>query len=86
MKLKSGFIVHSSSNETILVPVGGSEFSGIVKGNATLGEILALLKTDISERELVRVMHSRFEAPEEIIARDVKKALAELRDIGALDE
>ena len=86
MKLKSGFIVHSSSNETILVPGGGSEFSGIVKGNATLGEILALLKTDISERELVRAMHSRFEAPEESIARDVKKALAELRDIGALDE
>ncbi len=86
MKLKSGFIVHSSNNETILVPVGGSEFSGIVKGNETLGEILALLKTDISESELVRAMQSRFEAPEDVIVADVRKAVSELRAIGALDE
>ena len=86
MKLKSDFIVHSSNHETILVPIGGSDFSGIVKGNATLGEILDLLKADVSESELVKALRERFDVSEDIIARDVKKALDELRAIGALDE
>lgn len=31
-------------------------------------------------------MKARFDAPEEVIARDVQKALGELRKIGALEE
>ena len=31
-------------------------------------------------------MKARFDAPEEIITRDVKKALTELRKIGAVEE
>ena len=31
-------------------------------------------------------MKQRFDAPEDVIARDVKKALEGLRKIGALDE
>ena len=86
MKLKSDFIIHSSNRETILVPVGGAEFSGIVKGNATLDAILDLLKQDTDEEKIVTAMQARFDAPEEVIAADVKKALSELSRIGALDE
>ena len=86
MKLKSDFIIHSSNRETILVPVGGTEFSGIVKGNATLDAILELLKQDTDESAIIAAMKARFDAPEEVIKADVKKALEELRTIGALDE
>lgn len=86
MKLNKAFILHRTESETFLVPVGGSKFAGIVKGNATLGEILHLLEKEISKPELLSAMAERFDAPEGAIERDVEKALEELRTIGALDE
>ncbi len=86
MKLKKEFIAHDTGRESLLVPAGGAGFSGLVKGNRTLGVILDLLKTDTTEAEIIAAMSARFDAPEKVIAGDVKKALAELRRIGALDE
>lgn len=86
MKLKKEFITHDTGKESLLVPTGSADFSGLVRGNKTLGAILALLKEDTTEEAIVAAMKERFDAPEDVIARDVKKALAELRKIGALDE
>ena len=86
MKLNEGFIVHQANGESLLVPTGGVAFSGLVKGNPTLGVVLELLKTDTSEEQIVEEMRARFDAPEGVIESDVAKALAELRKIGALDE
>ena len=86
MKLKKGFITHDTGTESILVPMGGAGWSGVVKGNKTLGAILELLKTDTTEAALIDAMKERFDAPEDVIVRDVKKVIAELRKIGALDE
>ena len=86
MKLKKEFITHNTDSESLLVPAGGAGWSGLVKGNRTLGAILELLKTDTSEENIIAAMKDRFDAPEEIIIRDVKKALSELRKIGAIDE
>ena len=86
MKLKKEFITHDTKEESLLVPTGNAGFSGLVKGNRTLGAILALLKEDTTEEAVVAAMKQRFDAPEEIIARDVKKSLSELRKIGAIDE
>ena len=49
MKLKDEFITHNARGETLMVPVGGSRFAGLVKGNRTLGAILDLLKQDTDE-------------------------------------
>lgn len=86
MKLKKGFITHDTGSESLLVPMGGAGWSGVVKGNKTLGAILDLLKEDTSEAVIIDAMKQRFDAPEGVITRDVKKALSELRKIGALDE
>ncbi len=86
MKLKKEFITHDTGSESLLVPTGGAAFSGLVRGNKTLGAILALLKQDTTVEEIVAAMKQRFDAPEDIITRDVKMALSELRNIGALDE
>ena len=85
MKLKDTFIVHRTDSETVLVPVGGAAFSGIVRGNATLGDILDLLETDTDVPALVSAMAERYDAPEDVLRRDVEKTLAELQSIGALD-
>ena len=86
MKLKKNFVMHDTGRETVLVPMGGTEFSGMVRGNRTLGVILSLLQEETTEAQLVSAMRDRFDAPEEILERDVKRALGELRRIGALDE
>ena len=86
MKLKKEFITYETESESLLVSAGGAAFSGMVKGNKTLGAILELLKTDTTEAKIIAAMKFRFDAPEEVITRDVKKALAELRRIRALDE
>ena len=86
MRLKKEFITYDTGSESLLVPSGTAGFSGLVKGNKTLGAILQLLKQDTTEEEMISAMKKRFDAPAEIISRDVKKALFELRRIGAIDE
>ena len=86
MKLKEEFIVHKTESETVLVPVGGAAFAGIVKGNATLGNILELLREDTTAEAVKAAMLEKYEAPADAVSRDVEKVLSELRGIGALDE
>ena len=83
-KLKKEFLVHQSGKESVLIPTGGAGFSGLVRGNATLGTILELLQKETTKEQLIADMKERFEAPEGAIERDVEKVLAELTKIGAL--
>ena len=85
MKLKEEFVVHNTGSEIVIVGTGNSGFSGVVRGNNTLGAILELLSEDVREEEIVSAMKARFEAPAGAIERDVSRAIGELRRIGAID-
>lgn len=85
MKLKSGFIPHNTGSETVLVGTGDTGFSGIVRGNSTLGAILEILSEDVTEEQIVARMKEQFDAPDGAIERDVAKAVSELKRIGAID-
>ena len=56
MRIKEQFLTHEADGVSMLVPLGGAGFSGIVKGNRTLGVILQLLKTDTTEDAVVQAM------------------------------
>lgn len=86
MKLKNAFIAYDTADQSLLVPTGGAGFAGLVQGNHTLGAILSLLQTDTTETDVIAAMQARFDGPADQIAADVRKALAALRGIGALDE
>ncbi len=86
MKLSKDFLLHNANGESILVPVGGTSFSGVVRGNKTLGAVLEQLKNDTTEAAIVAALRERFDAPEGAVEKDVARVLAELRKIGALDE
>ena len=45
-----------------------------------------LLKQETDEASVIAAMCARFDAPENVIAVDVRHALSELRRIDALDE
>ena len=86
MKLNKEFLLHNTGGESILVPTGASGFSGVVRGNRTLGAVLELLKEETDEAELIAAMRARYDAPPGVMERDVATVLSELRKIGALDE
>ena len=86
MKLNKEFLLHNTGSESILVPTGEADFSGVVRGNKTLGAVLELLKEETTGEAMIAALKKRFNAPEGAIERDVAKTLTELRRIGALDE
>ena len=86
MKLNKGFISHDDGNQKILVSTGATRFSGLVRSNETAGFIISCLEKDTTEEEIVAKMQEKWDGPKEAMERDVKKIIAELRKIGALDE
>lgn len=86
MKLKEGFITHQTQGEHITVSAGGSGFNGLIRSNGTAGFIVECLKTDTTEEAIVEKMLAKYDAPRMLIAADVAKVLASLREIGAIDD
>lgn len=86
MKLNKGFITHDDGNEKLLVSTGASKFSGLVHSNETAGFIIGCLEKDTTEAEIVAKLQKKYDGPKEAMERDVKKIIAQLRKIGAIDE
>lgn len=86
MKLKEGFITHETGGEHIMVSVGKTKFSGIVKSNETAAFIVDCLKTDTTEKEIAEKIRQKYDVTKETVTADVKKVIYKLRSIGAIDE
>ena len=86
MKLNSGFITHDDGEQKLLVSTGASAFSGLVRGNPTAGFIMSCLETETTEDEIVAKMQQKWDVSDETARRDVRKIVAQLREIGAIDD
>ncbi len=85
MKLKSEFITHRMGDEQVMVAAGTSQFCGIIRSNRTAAFIVDCLKTETTEEEIIAAMLAAFDAPESVVAEDVRRILDTLCSIGALD-
>jgi len=86
MRLKEGFITHETGGEQIMVGTGSVSFAGLVRSNHTAAFIVDMLKSDTTKTAIVDAMEAAYDAPREVLERDVEKILEKLRGIGALDE
>ncbi len=86
MRLRNEFLSHKNGTEAFIIPTDKAEFSGLIRGNKAFGDIVDLLKNDTTEDEIIRAMLAKYDAPEEIIRRDVARGLDALRSAGALNE
>lgn len=86
MKLKDGFITHETNGEQIMVSAGNVKFSGLVRSNKTAAFIVDCLKDETSADAIIEKMLQKYDAPRELIAKDVNMVVEKLRSIGALDE
>lgn len=86
MKLRDGFITHESADEHITVTAGNTDFNGMIRSNRTAGFIVECLKKDTSREDIIAKMLEKYDAPREIIEKDVDRILEQLYKIGAIDE
>ncbi len=75
-----------SDGEQIMVSVGDTKFAGLVRSNKTAAFIVDCLKSETTKDEIVEAMAEKYDAPKDILTKDVEGILAKLRSIGALDE
>lgn len=86
MKLKEGFVTYTSGSNKYMVAADSRVFSGLVRGNETAGIIIDCLMKDTTEDSIVKRLLEEYEAPEDIIRKDVRKIIAKLREIGAVED
>ena len=85
MKLNKNFITHNNGDEQIVVSID-QNFNGFIRNNRTAAEIVELLKSETDKDSIVNVLFSRYDAPKEIIEKDVERILKQLKSIGAIDD
>lgn len=88
MKLKEGFLLHRTGDETLVVANGpaAAVFNGLIRNNETAGFIFEQLQQPTTEEAIVDAMAQRYDAPRARIAADVHTMVQRLRDEGFLDE
>lgn len=85
MKLKDTYITHESDGEQILLDTSSS-FAGLIRNNKTAAFIVECLKDDTTQEKIVEAMFEKYDAPKDVLAKDVSDVIEKLRKVGALDE
>lgn len=86
MKLKSSFITHDIDGKQVMIDIDRNGFSGMVRSNSTAAYIVDQLRNETTRDKILDKMSERYEAPRDVIGRDLDDILAQLRKIGALEE
>lgn len=86
MKLNKNFIAHAIDGMTVVVPVAGADFHGIIQGNKTTAAIVECLQHDTTEAEIADALCERFDGDRAQIEADVSRIIARLREVGAIDD
>lgn len=84
MHIKSDYITHEVNGKQVLLDASG-EFSGIVRSNATAAFIVECLQKDTTQEEIVEAMFAKYDAPMEVISKDVAAIIEKLKKIGAIE-
>ena len=86
MKLNKNFLIHKTGSEFVVVPMGNANFSGVIKGNETLGVILDYLKKDITKEQIISEMKKIYDDENGQIELDVNNIVTRLKAVGAIDD
>lgn len=84
MKLKDTFITYNAAGEHTTVATEG--FSGIVRSNSTAAFIIEALKEPTTLEQIVDAMAAKYDAPRDVLEKDVAETLNRLRGIGAIED
>ena len=88
MKLKYNFVTNEVADKIVAVAVGGDleKFNGFIKMNDTGAYIFDMLKSDVTEEEIVAAMKKDYEdAAEEEIRETVSEFVGKLKEADVLE-
>ena len=86
MKLKPGFVPHDMGGEHVIVPTGENSFAGMVRCNGTAAFIVNCLLEDTTREGIVEAMLDKYDVTAEVAGATVDRIVAQLREIGAIEE
>lgn len=88
MRLKCDFEVMEFDSQKVAVPVGeyAKEFHGVVKLNETGVFILEQLKNDTTEEAIINALQAEYEAPRDLLEKDVKEYIENFTKMGLLQQ
>lgn len=87
MKLKSGFLTHTTKGEHYIISTNECEFKGIIKNNETAAFIVECMKTDTTESAIADKIMKEYEGAERSdVECDVANFVNKLRSVGAVEE
>lgn len=91
MKIKKGFILREmAENGGVSVVVAVGEAATKLKGYLSLNEsgtlIWKTLENGASFDDVVNAVLNEYDAPEELVRKDVEAVISSLRNIGAIDD
>ncbi len=88
MKIKSDFILRDMGDMRIVVAVGESAttFNGVINLNSTAEFMWKKLSEGCTREELIESVLAEYEAPREVVAKDVDNLIAKLKTENIIDE
>ena len=86
MKLKYDFVTNKVADKTVAVAVGNdaSEFKGFIKLNDTGAFIFEHLRRETSRDELLTLLEKEYDAPREVLEKELDAFLVEMKNTGVL--
>ena len=85
MKLRKEYVTHNDGEQQMMVDTS-AKFSGLVRNNKTAAYIVDLLKSEITEEQIVAKMLEKYNVEESVLKKDVRRILDTLRSVDAIDE
>ena len=88
MHLTPEFQLRSIGNDYLAVPTGpaAARFNGLMMLNETGAFLVRCLKTEVSRAELLDKLREEYEAPDDVLLRDLDAFLAQMREVGVLED
>ena len=88
MKLKDGFCTQKIARGQVMVPVAkaDTEFRGIVRSNETAAFVVDCLKEETTREDILNKLKDTYDAPEDVMAKDMDSVIDKLRSIDAIAE
>lgn len=88
MRLKDDFILHNTGDDFVIIATGeaAKNFNGMIKLNNMGGEIVTLLKNEITEEEVVKAIVDKYEVDYDTAKEDITNLLNSLRKVGIIVE
>ena len=85
MKLKKDMLTHNMDGSQVMVSTDKEVFSGIITSNKTAADIVDLLREETTPDEIKKAMAEKYDAPYEVISKDVDRILDKLISVGVVE-